>query len=158
MFARIGDALIWIGCFLAGCSVILIFEHDHCVMRIAKGFLFVWGFLSGFLIARSLAKPENPYLLETYKRQQKLLDQCVGFIERLGRDSMTSFEQFIENFYEGTGIDRHVMTSKADGEPVLRIGDDDVMVKVDLKCAQEEGMPAALERAKLEWQRIKAEQ
>lgn len=65
----------------------------------------------------------------------------------------SNFHSFIEKFYEGTEIQNHSIQVSKDKIDV-KIGDGDVMVKVDSEMLVKDVI-GALEQAQLDWRKVK---
>lgn len=104
------------------------------------------------LVVDSILKDQRRLI----KKQRKLLgeqNECLErnseLIGKMVKKTGESFSKMIDEFFEGSPIQNHVVHFTPKGAQI-KIGDDNHMVEVDAK-AFIDGPIAALERARLEW-------
>lgn len=103
-----------------------------------------------FVVLYLRLKSQRDYWREKADKYKRAYNDITGEFNAM---FASNFHTFVEKFFEGTEIQNHSIQVSKDKIDV-KIGDEEVMVKVDSEMLVQDVM-GALEQAQLEWRKIK---
>jgi hypothetical protein len=164
-FKKFGDLVliagtIWLLAVVPGMAIGLIAADTMSpwLLTTIRVSLYFVGFLNGILTARMFVPPKQLELIELLKTQniaqQALLDSALAAMQQINERGNQSFTNFLDDYFEDSPITNYFVTSRG-GKPILKIGDDEHLVEIDLTTIgqdSEADLLSALDRAKREWE------